>query len=287
VIVLHFDERAMAFFTSNDLKTWQFQSEFESRYLVDCPELFQLAVDGDENNKKWIIYGGTGEYFVGDFDGKQYTPETKITRYSHGNCFYASQTFSNVPEGRRIQMAWGVIPMTGMPFNQQLLFPVELTLRTTDEGLRMFAYPVKEIESIHGKEHAWTQVQLKPGQNILDGVKGELFDIDAEFEVGDADEFGFLINGFSVKYNLDKNELSCGRPKTRLKPIDGKIRLRILVDRVSIEVFANDGRIYMPIRAIPEGNERGVEIFTEGDSTRISSLTVHELKSIWNRVNQS
>ena len=172
--------------------------------------------------------------------------------------------------------------MEGMPFNQQLLFPVELTLHTTDEGLRMFAYPVEEIESIHGKEHAWTDVQLKPGQNILSNVGGELFDIDAEFEIGDADEFGFLINGFSVKYNVDKNELSCGRPKTKLKPIDGKIRLRILVDRVSIEVFANDGRIYMPIRAIPEGDQKGLEIFTKGGSTKISSLKVHKLKSIWN-----
>jgi sucrose-6-phosphate hydrolase SacC (GH32 family) len=283
VIVLHFDERAMAFFTSKDLKSWKHQGEFESRCLVDCPELFQLAVDGDKDNKKWIIYGGPGAYYVGDFDGKQYTPESKIKRYSYGNCFYASQTFNNVPEedSRRIQIAWGTIPMQGMPFNQQLLFPVELTLHTTDEGLRMFAYPVEEIKKIHGKEHVWTDVQLKPRQNILANVEGELFDIDVEFEVGDADEFGFLINGFSVKYNVDKNELSGGRPKAQLKPIDGKIRLRILVDRVSIEVFANDGRIYMPIRAIPEGDERGLEVFTKGSGTKISSLKVYELKSIW------
>jgi len=282
VMVLHFDGRAMAFFTSDDLKTWEKQSEFKSPYLVDCPELFQLAVDGDEDNKKWIIYGGPGAYYVGDFDGKEFKPETGITEYSRGNCFYASQTFSNIPKGRRVQMAWGVIPMEGMPFNQQLLFPVELTLHTTDEGLRMFAYPVKEIESIHAKEHTWTDVQLKPGQNILSGVKGELFDIDAEFDTGDADEFGFLINGFSVKYNVDKNQLSCGDSKAKLKSIDGKIRLRILVDRVSIEVFANDGRIYMPIRAIPEPDERMLEVFTKGGKIKISSLKIHELKSIWN-----
>jgi fructan beta-fructosidase len=284
VIVLHFDGRAMAFFTSKDLKSWEYQSEFESRYLVDCPELFQLAVEGDENNnKKWIIYGGPGAYYVGDFDGKQYTPETEITRYSYGNCFYASQTFNNVPEedGRRIQIAWGTIPMPAMPFNQQMLFPVELTLHTTDEGLRMFAYPVEEIERIHGKEHSWTDVQLKPGQKILSNIGGELFDIDAEFEVGEADEFGFRINGYSIKYNVKKNELSCGRPKTKLKPIDGKIRLRILVDRVSIEIFANDGRVYMPIRAHPKGDQKGVEAFSEGGKTKLINLEVNELNSIW------
>jgi fructan beta-fructosidase len=281
VLIVHFERGVMAFFTSDDLKTWAKQSEFESRYLVDCPELFQLPVDGDQDNKKWIIYGGPGAYYVGDFDGKQFTPETGITQYSYGNCFYASQTFSNVPKGRRVQMAWGVIPMEGMPFNQQLLFPVELTLHTTDEGLRMFAYPIKEIKSIHGTEHAWTDVQLKPGQNILTGVGGELFDIDAKFDVGDADEFGFLINGYSVKYNVEKNELSCGRPKAELKPIDGKVRLRILVDRVSIEVFANEGRVYMPIRAIPQPDERGLEVFTKGGKTKLENLEIYELKSVW------
>jgi fructan beta-fructosidase len=75
-------------------------------------------------------------------------------------------------------MAWGTIPMRGMPFNQQLLLPVELTLHTTDEGLRMFAYAVKGIERIHGREHVWTDVQLKPEQNILSNVGGELFDIE-------------------------------------------------------------------------------------------------------------
>ena len=283
VLVLHFDGRAMGFFTSKDLKSWEFQSELESGVLHDCPELFQLPVDGDEQNKKWILYGGNGAYFLGAFDGKKYTPETKETRYNYGNCFYASQTFSNVPEsdGRRIQMAWGTIRMPDMPYNMQMLFPVELTLHTTDEGIRMFAYPVKEIETIHAEEHSWTDVQLEPKQNLLADADGELFDIEAEFEVGKADQFGFRINGVPVAYNVKKNELSGGRSRAKLNPVDGKIRLRILVDRVSIEIFANDGRIYMPVRAMHDEDEKGLEVFTEGGDTKINSLKVHELKSIW------
>jgi len=140
---------------------------------------------------------------------------------------------------------------------------------------------VEEIERIYGKKHAWTDIQLKPGQNILSNVGGELFDIHAEFEIGKADQFGFRINGVPVVYDVDDNELSCGRPNAELKPIDGKIRLRILVDRVSIEVFANDGRVYMPIRAIPEGDERGLEVFTEGGGTNIEEMTIYEMRSIW------
>jgi sucrose-6-phosphate hydrolase SacC (GH32 family) len=108
-----------------------------------------------------------------------------------------------------------------------------------------------------------------------------LFDIDSEFEIGDAEEFGFLINGLSVEYNVANNELSSGRSKAELQPIDGNIRLRILVDRTSLEIFANDGRVYMPMRATHTEDERGLEVLTKGGNVKISSLKIRELKSIW------
>jgi len=283
VIVLHFNERAMAFFTSEDLKSWEYQSEVESEVLVDCPELFQLPVDGDAQNKKWILSGGSGAYIIGEFDGKEFTTETDEIQYSYGDCFYASQTFSNVPEsdGRRIQMAWGVIPAFGMPFNMMMLFPVELTLKTTDEGLRMYPYPVKEIEDLWKDEKEWSDLILEPGQNILSDIKGELFDINAEFDVGDSGEFGFTINGINISYDAGKSRLTGSEESASLDPVDGKLRLRILVDRTSIEVFANDGRIYMPLRAYPEPGEQGLEIFAKGRPVVVNSLKVNSIESIW------
>src|SRR5437588_541892 len=73
----------------------------------------------------------------------------------HGN-YYAAQTFSNAPGGRRIQIGWGQgITFPGMPFNQQMAFPCELMLRTTPDGVYLFAEPVQEIEKLHGKRRAW------------------------------------------------------------------------------------------------------------------------------------
>jgi len=106
-MVLYIEESEMAFFTSDDLKSWTETSRLKSFH--ECPELFELPLDLDQNNKKWVLYGAAGEYFVGEFDGKQFKPETEAIKFSYGNCFYASQTFSDIPEhdGRRIQMAWG------------------------------------------------------------------------------------------------------------------------------------------------------------------------------------
>ena len=102
--------QSIAFYTSTDLKEWTLQSKIPGYF--ECPEIFELAVDGDKKNTRWVIYAADGAYQVGSFDGKAFQPEHKDKiRYNWGNCFYASQTYSDVPaeDGRRIQIAWGQI----------------------------------------------------------------------------------------------------------------------------------------------------------------------------------
>jgi len=281
VMALYLDDRTMGFLTSKDLKSWELQSKIKCFH--ECPELFELPVDGEENNKKWILYGGSGEYLIGNFDGTHFKSRTDATPFHHGNCFYASQTFSNIPktDGRRIQIAWGRVKMPDMPFNQMMLFPVTLTLRTTEEGPRMFAEPVREIEKLHKKQWQWKNKTLKPGDNLLSDVSGELFHIRAELPVGDIREIGFIIRDIPVVYNVRKQELSCQKKTAPLQPVDGRISIELLVDRTSIEIFCNDGRVYMPIGVILAGNSKSLEIFTKGGNTEVESLEVCELNSAW------
>jgi sucrose-6-phosphate hydrolase SacC (GH32 family) len=262
------------------------------------------------NNKKWVVYAADGSYAIGSFDGKTFITESGKHRFNYGNCFYASQTFNNIPpqglrplnpkrtkDGRRIQIAWGRIGHPDMPFNQMMNFPVELTLRNTEEGIRMFAEPVNEIEKLRGKKHAWEDKMLKEGENLLEGISGELFDIHAEFELENATEFGFVIRGIPVAYNAKEQQLTCKESQAPLKPKNGKIRLQILVDRTSIEIFGNDGGIYMPIGVIPPDENRSLEVFSpnfsikrntkedknfqkEG-SVKVKALEVYELRSVW------
>jgi sucrose-6-phosphate hydrolase SacC (GH32 family) len=145
----------------------------------------------------------------------------------------------------------------------------------------MYAYPVEEIKNLYTKEYNWNDLRLKQGENIISDIDGELLDVKVEFQSDEAEEFGFIFNDMEIVYNTNDKELKCAEEIAPLKPIDGRIRLRILVDKVSIEIFANDGRIYMPIRSLPQGNERGVEIFTKGGDITVNSLVINELKSIW------
>jgi sucrose-6-phosphate hydrolase SacC (GH32 family) len=145
----------------------------------------------------------------------------------------------------------------------------------------MFAEPVREIRTLYKKKHSWQGKTIKPGENLLEGIKGELFHIRAEFSPADAEEFGFVIRGLPLTYNAKENLIACKDKKARLKPEDGKIRLEILVDKNSVEIFGNNGSMYMPIGQILPEDNKSIELFTKGGKTQVEDIEVYELNSAW------
>ena len=281
VMALFWEDRRMGFFTSPDLKTWTKQSELQSFH--ECPELFELPVDGDPSNTKWILYGANGDYFVGEFDGKEFTPDGGAIQFQYGNCFYASQTFNNIPlsDGRRIQMAWGQVAMPAMPFNQMILFPVSLTLRSTADGIRMCAEPVREIETLHEQHRQWRDLTITPGDNPLDEIKSELIHIKADLKPEDAQTCSIVVRDVPIVYDVQKQQLTCQGKTAALKPVDGTIRFEILVDRMSIEIYANGGLVYMPIGVDLTTRPQTLKLVSEGGTTTAKAVDVYQLKPIW------
>jgi fructan beta-fructosidase len=272
--------RDVAFYTSPDLKKWAFASRIED--FFECPDLYALPVDGDATKVKWVLSAADGKYLIGQFDGTKFAKESGKHQVWYGN-FYAAQTYDGAPDGRRVQIGWGNgVAFPGMPFNQQMTVPVELTLRTTDDGVRLFAVPVKEIETLHDKKHSWKDVTLKPGDNPLADVKGELFDIRAEFRPGDAERVTFTVRGVPVVYDVKKGEVSCQGKAAPLKPRkDGSVALQILVDRGSVEVFGNDGRVALSAGVLVPVDDRSLALSAMGGAATVTVLTVHEVKSAW------
>jgi fructan beta-fructosidase len=282
VMALYLDNDEMGFYTSRDLKSWEFGSRLKCFH--ECPELFELPVDGDLQRKKWVLYGASGEYFIGRFDGREFKPETESLVFDRGDCFYASQTFNNIPrgDGRRLQIAWGRIDIKRMSFNQQMLFPVELSLRTTGEGVRMCANPVKEIASLYDKEHAWSNQAIVPGKNLRIGIAADLLDIEATLHIGQASSLGFKIRDIEVIYDAAKQQLICKKKTAPVKAIGGYVELRLLVDRTSIEIFANGGNVYMPMSAVPGAYaNNAIELYAKGGNARVVSMQVRKLHSAW------
>jgi fructan beta-fructosidase len=283
VMALYLDGPQYALFASPDLKRWARLSDIPEVGGTECPDLFELAVDGDKANTRWVFWAGNGNYLVGRFDGKSFTKESGPHPSKYGANDYAAQTFSDIPaeDGRRIQLSWmsgGNYP--GMPFNQQMTVPRVLTLRTTAAGIRLFMEPVKELEQLRGKKHAWKDLALAPGDDPLAKVPGELFDVLAEIDPGGAKQVTFEFRGAKVEYfPASKRLVALGREAT-LEPEAGKITLRLLVDRTSVEVFANGGRVQMASCFLPE-RPKGLSLRAAGGTAKVLSLGVWEMRSIW------
>ncbi len=149
----------------------------------------------------------------------------------------------------------------------------------------MFARPVAEVASLRGKAHRFDSLPLKPGDNPLPGLTGNLFDVRAEAEVGDSGVLAFNIAGTPVVYDGVKKALACGDVQGPLPPEGNIVRLRILVDRGSIEVFGNDGRVAISRKFTPNGDKSAslpaLSVSSNGPQVKIRSLQVDELESAW------
>jgi sucrose-6-phosphate hydrolase SacC (GH32 family) len=231
-----------------------------------------------------------GRFLAGSFDGRQFTPETESTPSEFGKNYYAVQTYSDIQDGRRIQVGWmRGSRFEGMPFNQQFAIPRELTLRTTSEGIRLFGNPVREIENIHGSSQSWNDLMVTPEDNPLSGLQGELFHIVSEFSVdtNTAGEFGFNLRGFEITYNTQNNTLNAYRPtdgaesEMKLLPVNGLISLEILLDRASVEIYANHGEMPMAFFYLPDISDKQLSLFAREGNVLLNSMEVFELISIW------
>jgi len=287
VMALYLDHSDYALFSSPDLKSWQKLSDVNLPGDSECPNFFEVPLDGDKHNTRWIFYGANGVYLVGKFDGQKFTPETQPQRLHNGNCWYASQVFSDIPEkdGRRILIPWGRLPdgeiFRGLTFNQMMGLPVELTLYSTDSGAALGVQPVRELKSLRKNTHSLKPQTLAPGHNPLAEVQGDLIEIEAEFAVGAAKEISFELHGVAVVYDVTARNVTCLGSRAPLQPRGGKVSFHIFVDRASLDIFGGNGSLYMPMAKAIATENRNLKVSCQGGDARIVSLKVHELKSAW------
>ena len=87
-----------------------------------------------------------------------------------------------------------------------------------------------------------------------------------------------------MQYNVANNQLSCLGKSATLRPIGNKIKLQILVDRTSIEVFGNDGRVSLSSCFLPNLDNTNLGVYADGGDVKITSLNVFELRSVWDDI---
>jgi sucrose-6-phosphate hydrolase SacC (GH32 family) len=272
------------FFTSDNLTNWTLASELERNWAFECMDFVQLPVDGNRKNKKWLLYDASFDYEIGDFDGEKFTNDKKSYLGDFGPNFYAAQTFNNSPDNRTVMIGWmsdsgDIFQKAGMPFNCQMSFPNTLELKTTPDGIRLFRWPVKEIENLYVKSHVFKNVNSKQLSQQLAQVKADLIDLSIDFNT--CDSLKMNVRGIIIDWK--KGEFLYKNRKIPAPVIDGKVKLRVLLDRASLEFFANDGASVATFYAVPEPQNKSISISTNGN-TIINHLIINELKSSWESI---
>jgi fructan beta-fructosidase len=172
--------------------------------------------------------------------------------------------------------------MPNMPFNQTFSVPTSLTLHTTDDGIRMFATPIKELDQLH-KPNPKTVANKEltaeaPGIEFK--VADQLFDIAATVKKGTASQAVLRFGENTVTYHFGAQRLD----DMTLKMKDDTVTLRVLVDRPMFEVVGGGGACFKTNGRRDAGKPLGkISLTAQGGSLTIESFTAHEMKSAWKK----
>jgi fructan beta-fructosidase len=289
------------FYSSPDLKTWTYRSAFGSGF--ECPDFFPLAVDGNPERLKWVLYEANGSYWVGDFDGSTFTPDATAPagRMDYGTNYYAAQTFSDIP-GRRILVGWistgfvrnGIWPE--LPWMGAMTVARELALKTVDGRPQVVANPVRELEALRSGATEVADQHVPAGMApLVSGVEGNQLDLQVTFEPGSSARSGLRVlvgNGLytEIGYDASTHEVYIDRSRSgRQDGIGGNgfsgraplpaerggmpITLRVLVDRSTVEVYVDEGIRVLSANVLPLVNTTTTAPASEGEHALLVATT--------------
>ena len=312
-------------FASENLIDWTHQSDMVNRngnaIHSECPDLFPIDCE-ETGATKWVFMGAGQWYILGNLVKKNGVYEFQADSDQAQMIWeptYASQTFYNEPQGRRIQLSWlrdfssPKLTEDGIDKKWQGAVSMAQELRlersTVNGRYYLSTYPIEEVESLRSEEPIFTvrdAVVNESSPNLLDGVQGSMYDITAEIDPGDAKEFGFRLRKeneeqVTVQYTVNTGTLTVDTRQERLGyteediflfgtglvqyrsqlQSDGKVRLRILVDRGIVDAYANGGAASASMYYYPSMQNLDMEFFVTGGEATVSSLDIYFMESIW------
>lgn len=299
----------ITFYSSPDLKNWNKESEFGETLgahggVWECPDLFPLTLNG---KKVWVLLvsinpggpngGSATQYFIGDFDGKTFTPfETETKWIDFGTDNYAGVTFSNTAN-RRILMGWmnnwqyaQVVPT--IKWRGAMTIPRELYLKEVNKKIFLASKPVKEFDKMFVKSTSLSNINIKNSYNLSSklGAAGSLFQLSLT-DIA-ADDFTIVLSntkgeelliGYDKaanQYFIDRSksgiiDFETGFAKKHVAPrisTNKNISLKLIADVASVELFADDGLTVMTDIFFPK------QVYTTITIQSSKAVTIKELR---------
>ena len=286
-------------YRSDDLAHWTLMSTVAKNggrlgLMWECPDLFRLdntdvllANAQDMLPRGFEYHNGNGSFcLLGRFDPESGRfQETADQAVDYGIDFYAPQTLLT-PDGRRVMIGWLQnwdtcnLHVKSTPWFGQMSLPRELSVR---DG-RLYQRPLRELESLRGPLVEYRNVGIEDSEIELPGIHGRMADLEIEIEPAEGD----LYTRFAVRFARDEvhhTQLSF-RPRESVVKVDrkfsgsrraiihqrrakadhenGRLKLRLILDRFSVEAFINDGEKVMSATIATDTSATGISFFADG-----------------------
>nr|WP_281249159.1 GH32 C-terminal domain-containing protein [Halobacillus massiliensis] len=260
--------------------------------------------------------GGSGmQYFVGDFDGETFTnenPSNEVLWTDYGADYYAGVEWSGIEgeNGEKYWLGWmsnwqyaNETPTS--TWRSSMTLPRTLELTETEAGTRLKQTPIP-FDSItdQRRKASFVNEKISGASSLLSDFSGDTYEMVAEFDISgtDAEEFGFKVRKgeggeyTTVGYNVGEEKLFIDRansddfnygPNVKdkheafLSVSNGKLKMRIFVDRSAVELFGANGEVVITDQIFPDPASKGLEIYSEGGEVKLTSLDIYPLKKIW------
>ncbi len=281
IMALYLEKDLYFIFKSNDLINWTELQDLQIPGDNECPDIFPLY--DNEGVKKWIFIGAHDKYLVGSFRDGKFVSEQSVLSFHYGTSGYAGQSFSNLPGGRIVRMVWDRWSLPAVNFSGQMGIPMEMSLCKYEGSYYLQANPVAEIKNIYKNKRIYNHISIAPEKefNEVLGNTAQLIKINGEnFECG---ELTISIFGRSIRLDFAKNQMSIGDCTAPISLTYKGLDITVIVDRCSMEVFADGGKIFMSCLNHNTLNDLNIPYITilADEKMVLENIEITSLDTIW------
>lgn len=307
-------EHQISFYTSTNLKEWKLVSNFgpkgDTSGVWECPDLMQVPIVGETGKSKWVLFtsqNSTMQYFVGEFDGKQFLedkPTSTIHKQDYGTDYYAAVAYHNTADKQPISIGWvnnweyaNTIPTK--PWKSAMSLPRKLSVKKVGDDWILVQQPIASLQALRGVEQKTPDKQvvktvdlpfsgnsyelslsIQPSNNSVSGIRigvgGDRY-FEISYDANNAQlriDRSHTVKAFNLKY------ASISKKEAPLKMNAGKVSLRIFVDASIVEVYSEDGTVVFTSQVFPEKTDKGIQLFSDGGIAAFKNIRFWQMNAI-------
>lgn len=274
VMLLYIAGERYSMLTSDNLLDWEPLQEISITAESECPDIMPFKIG---RKCYWVIIGGSDKYVIGVFEKGAFVQKSVVKQltYSPGRCSYAAQSFSGVDDGRVLRLTWDRLHMPSDRVPHQMSIPTEMELVQTDIGCFLSSNPVREIKNLYVETKT---VENKVGiEPIKIPLERAAYDI--RFTADYEHDFVFEFFGHKLLFKTEENCIEFQRTRIPISLYRDKVDVRMVIDRCSIEIFADGGKFCATFSVVCDYNLLYVRI-VPSEAFTLKRLTCNRLKSI-------